>query len=126
MEESARKTELADRLIDVWQTAVFWSLLAQYLQRPQPERNSVAENQNLPTKRVELEPTCPKCASFREVRNVEGGAQTLRQVQSGNWIEQTGCFQSLRVAERVGFIPVVPPPINDLGSRDRPDSAIRD
>jgi hypothetical protein len=50
MEESARKTEWADRLIDVWQTAVFWSLLAQYLQGPQTERDSVAEN--LATERV--------------------------------------------------------------------------
>ena len=62
MEESAKKTGLADRLIDVWQTAVFWSLLAPYLQRPQPERNSVAEN--LATERVGAEPTCRKCAGF--------------------------------------------------------------
>ena len=56
----------------------------------------------------------PKRLGMLRVSKANSEANWTRQVQSENWIREVERIEQLAVAERVGFVPGDPAPINNL------------
>src|SRR5262245_59409477 len=63
---------------------------------------------------VECEPTWRQTLGISRGRRRKTASKARGWVQSENWIEQVVLFQTVVVAERVGFVPASRPPVNDL------------